>query len=285
MSDQSHVNPTNPRRLGYKAMEILLGRLPTGRWARALPGFPRFYTDRVMARRDHTGLYSGIYPSYAAAMEAIPKSRQSGWNTDNSAKLWSDHIDPVRLSTYPVFFWLSQLYRENDALVDAGGSIGVTYYGYKRLGKLPRGATWTVVEVTKIAEEGTRIAQREQAAGLSFLDRLQDVPRCDILISCGAMQFMETSIPGMLEALPAKPRYLILNKLPITPYEDFWTLQNYGPAVTPNRLYNERKFLEYFNGHGYRLRDRWDVQDLDCIIPFHPERYLKEFAGFVFELR
>jgi len=149
MSDQSHVNPTNPRRLGYKAMEILLGRLPTGRWARALPGFPRFYTDRVMARRDHTGLYSGIYPSYAAAMQAIPKSRQSGWNTDNSAKLWSDHIDPVRLSTYPVFFWLSQLYRENDALVDAGGSIGVTYYGYKRLGKLPKGATWTVVEVVR----------------------------------------------------------------------------------------------------------------------------------------
>ena len=238
-----------------------------------------------MARRDHTGLYSGIFPSYAAAMQAVPKSRQSGWNTDNSAKLWSDHIDPVRLSTYPVFFWLSQLYRENDALVDAGGSIGVTYYGYKRLGKLPEGATWTVVEVTKIAEEGTRIAQREQAVGLSFLDRLQDVPRCDILISCGAMQFMETSIPGMLEALPAKPRYLILNKLPITPFEDFWTLQNYGPAVTPNRLYNERKFLEYFNGHGYQLRDRWDVQDLDCIIPFHPERYLKEFAGFVFELR
>jgi len=285
MSEQSHVNPTNPRRLGYKAMEILLGRLPTGRWARAVPGFSSFYSRRVMARRDHTGLYSGIYPSYQAAMSAVPQSRQSGWNTDNSAKLWSDHIDPVRLSTYPVFFWLNQLYRDNHALVDAGGSIGVTYYGYKRLGRLPPGATWTVVEVTKIAEEGTRIAQREQAVGLSFLDRLQDVRRCDILISCGAMQFMETSVPGMLEALPEKPRYLILNKLPMTQYDDFWTLQNYGPAVTPNRLYNERKFLEYFNGHGYQLRDRWDVQDLDCIIPFYPERYLKEFAGFVFELR
>lgn len=285
MNEETHVNPTNPRRFGSKAMEILLGRLPTGRWARAVPGFTRFYRNRVMTRRDHTGLYSGIYPSYEAAMADIPSSRLSGWDTDQSAKLWTDQIDPVRPSTYPVFFWLSQLYGDQDALVDVGGSIGVTYYGYRRLGTLPAGATWTVVEVSKIAAEGVRIAQREQAVGLGFLEELKDVRACDILISCGALHYMPASIPGLLETLPVKPRHVILNKVPITPHEDFWTLQNYGPAVAPNRLYNERTFMEYFTAHGYRLRDRWTVQDLDCLIPFHPERYLKEFAGFVFELR
>jgi putative methyltransferase (TIGR04325 family) len=284
MSDQ-HANPTNPRRLGYKALEILLGRLPTGRWARALPGLSRFYADRVMARRDHTGLYSGIYPSYASAMADVPAARQAGWNHENSAKLWVDQVDPVRLSTYPIFFWLTQLYGAHDALVDVGGSIGLTYYGYRRLGQLPAGATWNVVEVTKIAEQGARIAQRENAAGLSFVDRLEAVGRCDILISAGALQFMETSLPGLLESLSQKPRFILLNKLPITAGEDCWTLQNYGPAVTPNRLFNEQAFLRYFEGHGYQLRDRWAVQDLDCIIPFHPERFIKEFAGFVFERR
>jgi len=119
---EQHVNPSNPQRLGYKALEILLGRLPTGRWARAIPGLPALYTGRVMPRRDHTGLHSGIFPTYEAALAAIPASRKSGWDHDSAAKLWVDQIDPVRLSTYPIFFWLDQLYRENDSLVDVGGS-------------------------------------------------------------------------------------------------------------------------------------------------------------------
>jgi len=282
MSEQ-HVNPSNPRRLGYKALEILLGRLPTGRWARAIPGLPAFYTGRVMARRDHTGLHSGIYPTYEAAMAAIPASRKSGWDHDSSAKLWVDQIDPVRLSTYPIFFWLDQLYRENDSLVDVGGSIGLTYYGYRRLGRLPPGATWTVVEVSAIAQQGREIAVRERAASLEFVDTLSAAPPCDVLLSAGALQFMPAAIPGLLESLKSKPRYILLNKLPITPGQDCWTLQNYGPAVTPNRLFNEQAFLQYFAAHGYRLRDRWAVEDLDLLIPFYPERFIRHFAGFVFE--
>jgi len=280
---QEHVNPKNPRRLGYKALEILLGRLPSGRWARALPGLSGMYAGRVMARRDHTGIYSGIYPTYEAAMAAIPAARQAGWDHESSAKLWVDQIDPVRLSTYPIFFWLTQVFGENDALLDVGGSIGLTYYGYRRLGRLPPGATWTVAEVTKIAEQGAKIAAREGATSLKFVDRIADAGRCDVLLSAGAMQFMPTSVPGILESLPQLPRHILLNKLPITPGEECWTLQNYGPAVTPHRLFNERRFLDYFAAHGYRLRDRWAVEDLDCLIPFHPERFIKHFAGFVFE--
>jgi putative methyltransferase (TIGR04325 family) len=282
---EHQIRPTNPRRLGYKALEILLGRLPTGRWARAVPGLSRLYARRVLARRDHTGLHSGIYPSYEAALADIPPSRQAGWDHESSAGLWLDQIDPVRPSTYPIFFWLAQLFGENEALVDVGGSIGLTYYGYRRLGQLPRGSTWTVVEVTRIAEQGRQIAQREHARELSFVDQLASVGRCDVLLSAGALQFMPTSVPGLLEALPNAPRYILLNKLPLTPREECWTLQNYGPAVTPNRLFNEQQFLGYFSMHGYQLRDRWAVQDLDCLIPFHPERFIKEFAGFLFERR
>jgi len=281
---EEQLNPTNPRRLGYKALEILLGRLPTGRWARSIPGLEGLYAGRVMARRDHTGLHSGIYPTYEAAMAAVPASRKSGWDHESSARLWVDQIDPVRLSTYPVFFWLNQLYGENDALLDVGGSIGLTFYGYRRLGKIPAGATWTVAEVSAIARQGTEIAAREGATALRFVDNPAAAPPCDVLLSAGALQFMPVSIPGLLEMLPNKPRHIVLNKLPLSPGEDCWTLQNYGPAVTPNRLFNERRFLQYFTEHGYRIRDRWAVEDLDLLIPFYPERFIKQFAGFVFEL-
>jgi putative methyltransferase (TIGR04325 family) len=283
--DTTHVNPTNPQRLGYKAMEILLGRLPVGRWARALPPLRRLYTSKVMARRDNTGLFSGLYPSYDAALAAIPSSRKAGWDHENSAKLWLGQIDPVMLSTYPIFFWLGKVYRENDALVDLGGSIGLTYYGYRKLAGLPKGSSWTVVEVSKIAEQGAQLAVKEHAEGLRFVVDPAQAGRCDLLLSAGALQFMEKSIPGLIESLPSKPRYLLLNKLPLTAQEDCWTLHNYGPAVTPNRLFNEQIFLEYFADHGYQLRDRWEVEDLKCLIPFYPERYIRRFAGFVFELR
>jgi putative methyltransferase (TIGR04325 family) len=283
---QIPVKPTNPRRVALRALEIILGRLPLGRWARAIPGLPRLYERRVMARRDHTGLHCGVYPSYAAALADIPESRLSGWNHDTSAGLWLDHIDPVRLSTYPVFFWLSQLLRDNDALVDVGGSIGLTYYGYRRLGaRLPPGSNWTVVEVGKIAGQGRQVADREQAHSLHFVDRLSAVGRCDVLLSAGALHYMPDAVPGLLEGLPNAPRCILLNKVPITSGPECWTLQNYGPAVAPNRLFNEQQFLDYFHRHGYVPRERWEVPDLDIIIPFHPERFIKHFAGFLFERR
>jgi len=276
--------PSTTQRVVRKVTEILLARLPTGSVLGALPWFPRYYAGRVMARTDHTGLYSGIYRSYAEALADVPKTRLAGWDHDDSSTLWVDQIDPVKLSTYPVFFWLNRLLAEGSRVVDVGGSIGLTYYGYRRYAGLPKDATWTIVEVPKICAQGERIARREQAVNLRFVSRAAQAGAADLLLSAGALQFMPESIPGLLESLPNVPRYLLLNKLPVTPGEDCWTLQNYGPAVTPNRLFNEGAFLDYFEKAGYRLRDRWAIEDLNCLIPFHPRRFIRHFSGFLFEL-
>ena len=277
--------PVSPaRRLFRKVLEIVLARTPVGRWLGAIPFLPSLYAKLVLARRDHTGLYTGLYPTYAAAVADIPPSRLAGWNHDDTSTLWVNQIDPVRLSTYPVFFWLSRLTHDRSVVVDVGGSIGLTYYGYRRYAGLPPGASWTVVEVPKLCEQGRRIAEREGATNLAFIDRLKDAPPCDILLSAGALQYMEHSIPGLIESFPAKPTYVLLNKLTITPNAECWTLQNYGPAVTPQRMFNEREFLDYFAGHGYQLRDRWLVDDLDCLIPFHPRHFIRHLSGFLFEL-
>ncbi len=272
-----------PRRALRRLLEILFCRLGIGRWFGRVGPFARWYRGRVFARTDHTGLHWGIYPTFEQALADIPASRKAGWDHDETAGLWVGQIDPVRPSSYPVFFWIEKLWRTNPRLVDVGGSIGLTYYGYRRYSALPADGRWTVVEVPKIAAQGARIAEREGAANLAFVDRLEHAPACDLLLSAGALQFMPQGIPGLLEALPSRPRWVVLNKLPVTERPDSWTLQNYGPAITPNRLFNERTLLDYFTGHGYVLRDRWAVQDLDMLIPFHPEQFLREFAGFVFE--
>ena len=278
------VPPSPVRRALRKIIDVVLGRLPTGRILAKVPLLPRFYTRLLMARRDHTGLHSGIYGSYREALAAIPASRLAGWDHEDSSTLWLDQIDPVKLSTYPIFFWLQRLFGPGSRLVDAGGSIGLTYYGYRRYASMPAGSTWTVVEVAKICEQGIKIARREAATDLHFASDLREVTGCDILLCAGALQFMEHSLPGLMDSLPNQPTYVLLNKLPVTSQEDCWTLQNYGPAVAPHHLFNERQFLDYFVQHGYRLRDRWDVQDLDCLIPFYPQHFIRQFSGFLFEL-
>ena len=272
------------RRARRKIIEIALCRTLLGRWAGRIPLFRRYYTALVMARQDNAGLYSGVYSSFEDAMNDAPKERLTGWDHDAAASLWLDRIAPVSLSTYPIFFWLGQVYRAADTLVDLGGSIGLTYYGYRGYASLPERAHWTVVEVPAIAAQGLQVALREKASDLTFLDSLAKLTHCDILLAAGTLQYMNLSSPGILESLPCKPRHVLLNKVPVAPQDDCWTLQNYGPAVTPLRLFNERKLLDYYADHGYRLRDRWVVQDLSCPIPFHPERFIKEFAGFHFEL-
>jgi len=275
--------PSLIRRIVRKGMLILLARLPTGRWLAKVPGFRRYYVGLIMARTDHTGLHSGVYGSYAEAMADVPPSRLAGWDHADSATLWLDNIAPVRPTTYMVFFWLSKLFGEHMHLVDFGGSIGLTYYGYRRFSEMPAGARWTVVEVSNLVRQGRIVAEREKAVGLSFLEDLEQAAPCEILLSAGALQFMESSVPGLLERMAAKPRYVLLNKLPVVTGEGFWTLHNFGPAVTPMQLYNRDEFVGYFEQAGYRLRDSWDVEDLDCLIPFHPERFLRFFSGYLFE--
>lgn len=271
------------RRMVRKGMLILLARLPTGRWLAAVPLFRRYYTGLVLARTDHTGLHSGVYRSYAEAHADIPPSRLAGWDHEDSATLWLDNIAPIRPSTYMVLFWLAKLFGPGRQLVDLGGSIGLTYYGFLRHSTLPDGARWTVVEVPSLVRQGRRVAEREKAVGLDFVEDLSQAPACDILLSAGAMQFMEGSVPGLLERMVARPRHILFNKLPVTVDEGFWTLHNYGPAVTPMQVYNRAAFIGYFERAGYRLVDRWDVEDLDCLIPFHPERFLRFFSGYLFE--
>jgi len=111
---------------------------------------------------------------------------------------------------------------------------------------MPPGSSWTVVEVSKIAAQGQQGAAREQANDLQFVDRLAGSQRCDVLLSAGALHYMRSPCQGC-----SKPCRICL----VTSYSTScrspagricWTLQNYGPAVTPTRLFNEQQFLDYF---------------------------------------
>ncbi|WP_146030250.1 TIGR04325 family methyltransferase [Methylocella silvestris] len=259
--------------LGGTSIGSVLGRIP---FTKAL------YRKFALTYRHHAGLFCGVYRSYEDAEADIIDGRATGWNNEETASIWLDNIAPMREATYPLLMWLSILLRENMTLVDYGGSIGLTYYGFKRYFTLPTAARWVVAEVDAIAAQGQKIAG-EQKARVEFVTSPEAAPPADILISAGAIQYIKDAVPGLLDRFCSRPRHVLLNKVPLTSGPTFWTLQNFGSAVSPYQVYNESEFLRYFTEAGYRLRDRWDVHELDCFIPFHPDKRVPHFAGLYFE--
>lgn len=262
---------------------VALARTRLGAVVGHMPWVEQAYARHAAARRDTVALHWGVFDSHEAAAAAIPAVRATGWDHDVSARMWVDYIDPVRPSTYPVLFWLRLLMQAGTLITDLGGSIGLTYYGYRRFARLPDGAQWLIVEVPHIVAEGRRVARREHAAELLFETDMPSARAHDILLAAGVLQFMEHGLTGLLEQPMIRPRIILLNKVPLTYKPDFWTLHNYGPAIAPCHIFNESVFLGYFSAHGYVVKDRWSVTDMSCDIPFHPDHTVPTFTGFCME--
>jgi len=270
--------------MSWKAMlKMAMARTPMGGVLGRLPLVEKAYAQHTLRRTDNVVLFAGVYDSYAAAERDIPEWRKQGWDNQETASRYLFQIDYMLPTTYATFFWLSKLLQPQSTLLDYGGNIGLSYYGYVKRQALPEGARWVIVELPHLVAIGTKMAQRQKAAQLEFATELGSAPRCDILFSAGALQYMEHSVPGLLEKMAALPKHILLNKVPLHRERNYWTLQNFGSAVSPYRIYKENEFLGYFEKAGYVLRDRWSVPELSCAIPFHPRELVAEFTGLYWE--
>lgn len=262
---------------------IAFARTGIGAALGRMPLVKSVYASHAAARRDNPTLHWGVFATYDQALASVPRSRLRGWNNQEAATIWTDVAGATRPSSYPVYFWFRNLLQYGNHVADLGGSVGITFYGYRQHAALPDEVRWSVVEVPCIAAEGRRIAAREGAEGLKFETELAAISTCDLLLAVRTLQYMPMAIPGLLEGFTTRPRHILLNKVPFTDRDDFWTLQNFGPAIAPYRIFNEQRFLQYFKDYGYVVRDRWGVTDMYCDIPFYPDRTVEAFTGLYLE--
>lgn len=260
---------------------ISLCRTSVGGFIGQLPGARAAYGRWALHRRDVGGMFSGCFASWDEAMEAIPAGRLAGWDNDAAAAIFDGPLSR-QPSVYAALFWLSQLLRPGDRVVDLGGGAAITQRIYAARASLPERTSWTVVETTAVARFGARLVEAGELRDVTFVDDLDAAGPCDVFFSAGAMQYMADGLGRLESALAKRPRAVVLNKLSLSDNASYWTLQNFGPAVCPYRVWRREDFIAAITGHGYALVDAWDVPELSCDIPFHPQLCVPSFSGLTF---
>jgi putative methyltransferase (TIGR04325 family) len=165
---------------------------------------------------------------------------------------------------------------------DVGGHVGVSFHGWRRYLDYQPGLRWLVQEVPAVAAAGATLAKERGATQLSFTSDLAAGRGCDVLLSAGALQYVDLTVPQLLAAVGSRPRHLVLNKLPVYDGEGFWTVQSTGRAFHAYRIYNRTELVTSIEALGYRLVDDWQNREQHCEIPFTRGKDIDAYSGFYF---
>jgi len=232
------------------------------------------------------GAFHGVYRSFGEAIAAAPLGNKVGFDHAEFAELYRERMTTVYPYDYPVLFWLQPLLRSHTVVFDLGGHVGVQYYGYQRRLTFPEGLKWVVCEVPQIVAQGAKLAAQQGKPLLSFTTDVRSADGAAVLIAAGALQYIEApTLADSLAQLTAPPRHLLLNKLPLHDGEQFVTLQNAGPVIVAQYVFNRARFIEPLCALGYEVVDAWEDPGNSCHIPFHPQVAVRRYSGLYLRMR
>jgi putative methyltransferase (TIGR04325 family) len=227
---------------------------------------------------------TGVYPSYAAALAAIPKQRKVGYDNEESSNMYPYLLEFTKISDFAALFYLSRLVKPGYRIFDFGGNTGVLFYSYQRRWTMPPDVKWTVCDVPAVIEAGREFARTRPSEGLSFTSIFEDAAGADLLFTSGTLQYVPDTLPELLTKLgDAKPRLILANRTALWDGPTFATLQSLGPVVCPYRVQNRKEFVAGLEAQGYRVKDSWECSESGINVRWHLRHRIKAYAGFLLE--
>ncbi len=227
---------------------------------------------------------TGVYPSHAAALAAVPKTRKIGYDNPETSNMYPFLLELSRVSDFAALFYLSQLARPGYRIFDFGGNTGVLYYNYQRRWTMPPGLQWTVCDVPAVIEAGREFAKTRPSDGLNFTSNFDDAVRADLLFTSGTLQYVPETLAQLVAKLgDAKPRHVLVNRTALWEDETFFTLQSLGPVVCPYRVQNRNEFITGMEQQGYRIKDAWDCPESKINVRWHIHHRVRAYAGYLLE--
>lgn len=200
-------------------------------------------------------------------------------------RAWLERQSTIRAHDYPMLYWLGRVLRDNTALVDLGGSVGVYYYLFQRWLQYPQGLVWMVCELPEVVALGRELTASRDANGLSFTEDRGVIDGCDLLLAAGVLQFLDEPLAELVAAMERPPSHILVNRIAlIESGEKYVTLQNTGHAITPMRVDKFDEFCDSMRAAGYEVVDHWRCLESKLWLPLHPECHLEYFHGLYLRL-
>ena len=249
----------------------------------------RFGRSLLRIVRSVPGMVSvmaGYRQPRASLLEAAAAVRQfdSGGHTNlNNANLHQQFMDAARPSDYAAFFHLLPICKRINLVFDLGGNVGNLYYCYTKYLEFGPALNWVVQDLAEIITRGGEIATARSDKRIVFTSSFKDAEGADLFIASGSLHYFEVPLPEMISALTQKPRYVLINRTPMTDKKSFATVQDASSFRVPCVVYNREAFITQFEEIGYQLRDRWEAAELSLDIPFYPELSVSDYTGMFFE--
>jgi putative methyltransferase (TIGR04325 family) len=233
----------------------------------------------------------GVFSSFDEARSAAPQRKPIGYNQktignfSNIARLTAQRdYDEFDFRDEPILRYLERLMGQNSQIFNLGGNVGTEYYAYRKRVVIPDGTRWIVCEIPEIAAAGCLLAEQKAASNLDFVTDFLRAEGCDIILTCGALQYIEQDLSTALLALKSKPLHVLINRTAMYDGDSFVTLQNLGFAYAPYTVRNREAFVEGMLRLGYGLVDSWRDSRVTRI-PFHPRHTVRGYCGFYFKLQ
>lgn len=234
----------------------------------------------------HVNTWVGVFPSWSAAMAAIPSDNPVGYDHGAATEVYTSYPTAlVRQSDYAVLLHLRNLVQAGMRVVDVGGSIGSACYIAQKYFTLPENFEWVVFDVPAVLDAGRAVALREgeKSTVLRFVPDLTEAGECDVFLSTGALQLIENPLPELLQKLPSQPSHILINRIPVWDGDPIVTLNDMGFSLAPYYLFNRNQWVSAVEKLGYRLVDEWACPESNFfVIRFHPRTRLNAYRGFYF---
>lgn len=98
---------------------------------------------------------------------------------------------------------------------------------------------WSVYDLPHIVEAGKKVRQvEENREQLSFTTTIDELDGAEIFFAAGSLQYVQEPLSTILSKFRHRPKHLMLNKLPVSQLNAYYTLQNTGTAFCPYRVVN-----------------------------------------------
>lgn len=234
-------------------------------------------------------LYFGVYQTYEDALDdaRVLSSAQvpSTYDVEGATTKYLDQIESLRPCDYPALFWVDRILRAGGRRVfDLGGHLGLAYYSYHRYITYPADLIWRVHDLPRVMAAGQTLAGKlDHAGALQFCETPTGGDGFDLLISSGALQYLDYRLPDLIDRFDRPPRHVLFNLTPLHEEKSFFTLQNLGIAICPYRVESQRQLIDDMKARGYRLRDHWSLGERHLRIPFEPGYEVGSYHGCYFE--